>query len=387
MSSLFDPAALPAELSGLGEFRRLYETSGRSVMGTVGRGLFPLPFAVGMIVAAELWLTPRTWKYYLLVTLGGAMFLNGVRVILQAIRRRRQKIALFQDGFALWRNDNLKVYQWEQVEEIDSSPQFFGFTIVCRTPEGKRDKIHFNTSTDPTKNLLELWRDIEELWGMAKLPAVLQTIAGGEEAVFVRKIWGKIVGTRFGVSRMGLTAKPRYGETKFISWFDIARVHVESMFLVVMDKTDPLPWQSEPLLDVPGFAALVAASEQMQREYMEEFDEVAVERIPAAIAAIDAGQDLTIGEFGICPRGLKIGSETYLWESIKYFERQFDHIAAIADPDTVRLEYGSLSLADRIVLYSSIVHARFKDEPEDEADDGDEEEDDDAGEVIEPEAK
>ena len=382
MSSPFDPASLPAELAGLGEFRRLYETSGRSVMMTVWRGLFPLPFAVGMIVTAELWLTPRTWKYYLLVALGAAMFLNGVRVIIQAIRRRRQKIALFQDGFALWRNDNLKVYPWEQVEEIDSSPQFFGFTIVCRTPEGKRDKIHFNTSTDPTQNLLDLWRDVEELWGMAKLPAVLKTIADGGEAEFVRKIWGKIVGTRFGVSRMGLTAKPRYGETKFISWFDVERVHVESMFLVVSEKTDPLPWQSEPLLDVPGFAALVAAAEQMQREYLERFDEVGVERIPAAIAAIDAGQDLAIGEFGISPRGLKIGSETHPWESIKYFERQCDHIAAIADPDPVRLEYGTLNLADRIVLYSAIVHARFKDEPED-----DEKVEDDKDEVIEPEAK
>jgi hypothetical protein len=241
MPSSIDPASLPAELTGLGEFRRLYETSGRSVMMTVWRGLFPLPFAVGMIVAAEKWLTPRTWKYYLLVALGGAMFLNGVRVILQAIRRRRQKIALFQDGFALWRNDNLKVYPWEQVEEIDSTPQFFGFTIVCRTPEGKRDKIHFNTSTDPTQNLLKLWYDVEELWGMTKLPTALQTIANGEEAVFVRNIWGKIVGTRFGVSRIGLTAKPRYGESKFISWSDVERIHVESMFLVVTEKNDPLP--------------------------------------------------------------------------------------------------------------------------------------------------
>jgi hypothetical protein len=124
----------------------------------------------------------------------------------------------------------------------------------------------------------------------------------------------------------------------------------------------------------------------MQREYQEQFDEVAVERIPTAIAVIDAGQELTIGKFEISPRGLKVGSETVPWESIKYFERQFDHIDAIVDPLDVRLEYGSLSLEDRIVLYSAIVHARFKDEPENDEEDG-EEDDEVEEEGNDPKAK
>ena len=77
MSSELDAISVPAELRELGEFVRVFESSGSSVLATIMRGLFPLPFAIGMIAAAEIWLKPRDWKYYLLVAAGVAMFRNG----------------------------------------------------------------------------------------------------------------------------------------------------------------------------------------------------------------------------------------------------------------------------------------------------------------------
>lgn len=376
MSTTLDPASLPAELRELGAFRRLYETSGSSVFATVRNGLFPMPFAIGLIVAAQIWLAPPDWKYYLLIALGGVMFLNGLRVVIQALRRRRQKIATFEDGLAIWRNDALKVFRWDQVEEVDTSPQFFGFTIICHNDEGRREKIHFDTSTDPTMDHRGLCREAEELSAKAKLPAVLKTIAAGEEAEFVRRVWGKIVGTRIGLSRMGISQKPRYGSTQFVPWSEVEHVMIDGEVLRVTEKSDSRTWCSQKLLDLPGYAAIVAAAEPTKRAFMEQVEQVEKERAPNAFAAIEAGQEVTFGNIGVSLRGLRVSSENHTWLTIFEVDRHFDHIAIDADPEGFRLEYGPLSLADRIVLYSAVVHARDKansEGSEDDFDDDDEE--------------
>jgi len=117
------------------------------------RGLLPVATALVLFAVGEIWLVHRDWKYYLLAAVAAAMFLNGVRVVILAWQRRRQKLATFEHGFAHWRNNVLKIYRWEQVEEVDATPAFFGFTIVCRSDDGRRDRIHFDTSSDPTQDL------------------------------------------------------------------------------------------------------------------------------------------------------------------------------------------------------------------------------------------
>src|SRR5262245_59507063 len=184
-----DPDAMPEELSRLGEFQRLYESSGRGVWSAILRGLVAMAVGSALVAAGEKWLVPRTWKYFLLVALAVAIFLNGLRVTVQGWRRRRQKVVVFEHGFALWRNDALSTFRWEQVEEIDVTPSFIGFAVFCRTDEGRRRKISFDVNSDPTQDLRGLWRELEERSSRHRLPDVLKVIGDGGEAVFVRKLW------------------------------------------------------------------------------------------------------------------------------------------------------------------------------------------------------
>src|SRR5437870_5625751 len=86
---------MPAELQNLGEMRQLFEPSEVSRLAAYGRGLLSLVLGAGMIAAGETFLVPRTWKYYVLVSIGVLLVLNALRILIRALRRRRQKVAVF----------------------------------------------------------------------------------------------------------------------------------------------------------------------------------------------------------------------------------------------------------------------------------------------------
>src|SRR5206468_1590153 len=102
------------------------------------------------------------------------MALAGLRALVIAWRRRGQKVAIFEHGFALWRRKVLTTYRWDQVEETDVSPAFYGFAVICRTDDGRQEKLKFDAGIDPTKNLRDLWRELEEQSSRHRIPAALK---------------------------------------------------------------------------------------------------------------------------------------------------------------------------------------------------------------------
>ena len=152
MPALSDPAIMPDELRRLGQFRLLFETSRMSVLASIVGGLIPMALAIALLLGASHWFPARDWKYYLVGAVAGGLFLNGARVLMQAWRRRAQKIATFDRGFAVWRYGRLSTFEWSEVVEVDSSPAFFGFAVVCRTAAGEQKKFSFDAATDPTSS-------------------------------------------------------------------------------------------------------------------------------------------------------------------------------------------------------------------------------------------
>jgi hypothetical protein len=258
---------MPDELQRLGRFRQLFEASSASVFSSVLRGLFPIAIAAGLVLSAQHWVRMRDWKYYLLCAVAVGLSLNGVRVVLQAWRRRAQKIATFERGFAVWRHDRLSTFDWNQVKEIDASPSFFGFAVICRTAEGGEKKFAFDAGTDPTEKLRNLWRELEEESSRARIPAILQTIDAGGDAIFVHKTWGKETGTKIVISQRGISATPRYKKAEFREWPRIADVKIEGESLIVTEIEESEPWISEPLLAMPGYVAIQAAADHARQAY------------------------------------------------------------------------------------------------------------------------
>src|SRR4026208_2344227 len=98
---------MPDELQRLGRLRQLFESSSSSVLSSLARGLFPMAISVALVLSAPRWFPVRGWKVHLLQAAAIGLFFNGVRVVLQAWRRRTQKIATFERGFAVWRHNHL----------------------------------------------------------------------------------------------------------------------------------------------------------------------------------------------------------------------------------------------------------------------------------------
>lgn len=357
---------MPVELRWLGGFQREFEASGRGVLSGVMRGLFPMVIAAIMIVAGETWLVPRNWKYYLLCAAAAGIFLNGLRVVTQALRRREQKVAIFEHGFTLWRNGVLSAFRWDQIEEIDVSESFFGFAVICRTDDDRRTKIRFDAAADPTQDLRELWRELEEQSSRRRIPAVLKMIEADEEAVFVRKVWGKEVGTKIGVNWLGIRATPRYGEPRFLEWPCVAAVTADAERLIVTEREDDNPWLNESVMEVPGYAALVAAADNARQTYLNLLKQLGQDRIPALLAALDTGQELVFGAFGVSLRGLRHGPELTNWNDVVETQMERDHLDVSAHPANRRLDYGALSLADRLMLWAAVERAQYLAEADDE---------------------
>src|SRR5688500_12381848 len=110
MAALSDVSSTADEVRRLGECRQIFETSATSVVASALRGLFPVALAAGLIAGARHWFPAREWKYYLICALAVGLFLNGVRVLVQAWRRRAQKVATFERGFAIWRHGRFSTF-------------------------------------------------------------------------------------------------------------------------------------------------------------------------------------------------------------------------------------------------------------------------------------
>ena len=359
MTSTTDSPGLPEELHQLGELRQIFESTGLSVLGAVWRGLFPMLVAAGLFVAAEIWLVPRTWKYYSLVALAGLTFLNGIRVVVIALTRRQQKLATFEKGFAHWRNTVLTYYRWDQVDYVDTSEAFFGFTIHCRSDDGTREKIHFDRSSDPTGNLRGLWREVEEQSAQTRIPEMIRQVDAGKEVHFVRTIWGKEVGTKAGISSVGIRAKPRYLDWRYLEWDQVVSVAVDGERLRVSEVEMAGPWLDESILEMPGYATLVAVAEHARLAYLSLSEQLHQERLPTLFAAMKTEHEERIGAFGVSKQGLRHENDLTPWENVYTLSMEFDHLEVHDDLHTAKrkLDVSQLTLADRLILKAVADHA------------------------------
>src|SRR5262245_50529753 len=382
MTPTDEPVEMPDELRGLGEYRQLFQSTGRGLWSSTVRSVLPMLAAAAMVAAAEKWLVPRTWKYYLLCSVAALMFLNGVWILVRTWLRRRQKVAVFEHGVALWRNDVLTAWRWDQIEDVDatfstsegaaSTLAFFSF--VCRSDDGRRTKIRFNPAGDPIPNLRELWRVREEGSARSRIAAVQDEVAAGQEPVFVKKIWGKAVGTKVGISRWGIRATPRYESPRFLDWLRVESVTADADRVRVAETGEEDFWLSEPLWELPGYAAMVAAAEHARQEFRNLYEQLRRDRIPAALADLEAGRELVFGKIGVSLRGLSYESGLTAWNDLYSMRMGFDHLSFHQNSSERRLDYEQLDLADRLVLWAVAEAAKLKSYAEDDDDDEDEDE-------------
>ena len=253
--------AMSSEVQRLGDFRAMFDASTHRVWAATLRGIFPMAIAVLILGVADRWFIVRDWKYFLTAVAAVGMFLNGVRVIVQAWRRREQKVALFEDGFALWRNGALSTYLWREILELEVSPEFFGFTAICRSDTGRVEKVHFDAVSDPTNQLRELCRELEAHTFRDRLPTLRAAIDKGEEVTFVRKVWGKEVGTKIGISRAALSVTPRYQTPRLFEWPEIESITLDRDHLTIRQVDHGAPLLHESVLAMPGGVAIVALAE------------------------------------------------------------------------------------------------------------------------------
>ncbi|MGH9934822.1 MAG: hypothetical protein ACREAM_01170 [Blastocatellia bacterium] len=364
--------AMPVGLRWLGAFQRQFEASGRGVLSAMMRGLVPMAIAAILIAVGETWLVPRNWKYYLLCAVAAAIFLNGLRVVIEAWRSRQQKVAIFERGFALWRNGGHLAFRWDQIEEVEVSESFFGFAVICRTDDGRRTKLRFDAGADPTRDLRDLWRELEEQSSRHRILAALKMVDAEQEAVFVQNIWGKEVGTKIAVNWLGIRATYRFGDTRFLEWSQVAAVRVDAERLIVTEKGDDSPWLNESVMEVPGYVALVAAADHARQAYLGLSEPLGRDRIPALLEDLDTGQELVFGSFSVSLQGLRYESELTDWNDVLDVRMERDHLAVRAYPADRRLDYGVMSLADRLTLRAAVERAleRAEADDEDEMEDG-----------------
>jgi len=312
-----------------------------------------------------------------------------VRILVRTWLRRRQKVAVFEHGVALWRNDVLTAWRWDQVEDVDatfstsegaaSTLAFFSF--VCRSDDGRRTKVRFNPAGDPIPNLRELWRVLEEGSARSRIAAVQEEVAAGKEPVFVKKIWGKAVGTKVGVSRWGIRATPRYESPRFLDWLRVESVTADADRVRVAETGEEDFWLSEPLWEVPGYTAMVAAAEHAREAFRTAYEQLRQDRIPAALAELEAGRELVFGKIGVSLRGLSYESELTAWKDLYSMRMGFDHLSFRVQSSERQLDYEQLDLADRLVLWSVADAAQLKtyaaDDDEEETGEDEDERDED----------
>jgi hypothetical protein len=330
--------------------RRLFETGASSLAMATIRGLFPMLIGAGLFMAAEGWIPSGGWKFYLLSAFAVLLFLNGLRVVLLAWSRRGQKLATFEHGFALWRNRSLAIFRWEQVEEIEVSPEFFGFRVWCQTDQGRRQKLHFDSASDPTDQLRSLWRDLEEQCWRHRLPAILGAIARGEDAVFIRKTWGKETGTKVVVNRYGLAATPRFKPRRFLDWLELERLELDGEHLVARRAADSEPWLREHIMAVPGCVAIVEAGQECRRQYLEIVEQLTRDRCPAIAKDLTKGGQLLMGNIALSAAGVAAEDIQVRWREIRRACLDGESLELHERDDEVSLDVSGLDFRDRILL-------------------------------------
>jgi hypothetical protein len=350
MSEFSRASSVPDELRSLGTLRRLFEPGAASLGMCVVRGLFPMLIGVGVLMAGPRWFPAGGWKYYLVCAVAIGAFLNGLRVVLQALVRRGQKVASFDHGFALWRNRSLRIFRWEQIDEIEVTPAFFGFTVHCRTEDGRKQKVHFDSSTDPTDQLRGLWRDLEEQYWRFRLPAVEMAISQGDEVEFVSKTWGKETGTRIGVSSYGLAATPRFQATRFLDWLEIEEIGVEGELFAVREKGASEPWLSESIMAVPGCTAIVETGKNAQRRFVETANEVSRVRGPEIENELNAGREITVGTITLKPAGITADEVSLPWQEVRTARLKGETLEVFGGDDDLLLDVEDLSFYERVLL-------------------------------------
>ena len=358
MAPLSQIESTPDDVQRLGAPRQLFESSGGKVVSSIMRGLFPMAMAIALAMSAPRWFPGHNWKLYLLWLFAGGMFLAGFRAIIQAVRRRGQKIATFERGFAVWRHNILSTYDWNQVEEIDVSPSFYGFAFHCRNAEGKRKKYAFDAGIDPTEKLRALWREIEEQSSRARIPAVLRSIDAGEEVVFVQKTWGKETGTKIGISQRGMRVTPRYKETMFREWTQIGEVKIEGGWLIVTEEGGRDPWVGESSMAMPGYLAIEAGAEHARRTSAAIAQELRATKLPELLQKVESGEEVVIADFGVSKRELRKGAVTVAWIDVDDLQFDYDSLRLDALPEPIDLDVSELSLENRIQLRAVIESSR-----------------------------
>jgi hypothetical protein len=341
---------IPEALRSLGAVRRLFEPSAASLGMSTARGLFPMLIGAGLFITAPRWIPAGGWKQIALCAVGALMFLNGLRVVLTAWWRSGQKVATFEHGFGVWRGRAPRIFRWEQVEAIDVTPEFFGFTVWCRDAQGRKQKIHFDSASDPTDQLRGLWRDLEEQTWRHRLPALQQAIGNGEEAVFVQKTWGKETGTKVVVSQYGLAVTPRFGRRTFVEWPAVESLEINGEHLVVRRKGEAGEWVREPMMAMPGSVAIVEAGGEARRVYLETLQLLAepfkrVGRELAAQREVKFGR-ITLNLFGIAVDGAMVAT----WPMAMGARLDGDTLTIIKDEDDVDVDVGGLTFSDRLFL-------------------------------------
>lgn len=361
MSEFSRLSSVPDELRSLGTLRRLFEPSAASLGMCVVRGIFPMLVGAGIFVAAPRWFPAGGWKYYAVCVVAIGIFLNGLRVVLQALVRRGQKVASFDHGFALWRNRSLRIFRWEQIDEIEVTPAFFGFTVHCRTEGGQKQKVHFDSSTDPTDQLRGLWKDLEEQYWRFRLPTVEAAVAQGEEVAFVSKTWGKETGTKIGLSSYGLAATPRFQTRRFLDWLEIEDIRVEKDNLTVDEKEAGEHWLSEHIMAVPGCTAIVEAGKKAQQRFLETVNEVLRERGPEIEKELNAGRAVTVGSIVLKPSGITADDVSLPWSEVRRARLDGETLEVTGVKDDLLLDVEELSFRDRVLLRVMIDRLRMRD--------------------------
>jgi hypothetical protein len=350
MSEFSRLSSVPDELRSLGTLRRLFEPSSASFGMCVVRGVFPMLVGAGIFMGAPRWFPEGGWKYYAVCAIGAGVFLNGLRVVVQALVRRGQKVASFDQGFALWRNRSLSIFRWEQIDEIEVNPAFFGFTVHCRTEGGRKQKVHFDSSTDPTDQLRGLWSDLEEQCWRFRLPAVEAAISRGEEVEFVSKTWGKETGTKIGVSSYGVAATPRYQATRFLDWMEIEGIAVDKEGLTIRENGAVEPWLSEHIMAVPGCTAIVEVGRNAQRRFLETADEVSRERGGEIETELKAGQQVTFGSIALTSAGITADEVSLPWSKVCRARLEGETLEVIGVEDDLLLDVEELDFRERVLL-------------------------------------
>jgi hypothetical protein len=392
---------VPDEFRDVGEFRRAFRTTPGAVAYSMLRCVPPLALGGGLVAMAEYWIVDHNWKYYLAIIIGVLLLLQAVRVLVRTLLRLRQKVLIFEKGTVVYRSGRMDVYRWDQIEQVEAvvakaqgaPTSFLSFSFQGRSDDGETRTYNFHPAGDPIPNIKGLWQVVEEAAGRGRAAAAVAAVKAGEEVTFQRTIWGKIVSTQIGVSLYGIRAKPRYEADRFLDWSRIVRIAVVDRptapreegyttggipHLEIMRTFEGEAWVSELTSEIPGYQALIEAAEFARRRYNETVAELRRDRLPAARAAINGGQEFRLGKFGIGKTGFSYDGETIPWDDLGPLRFDKDELVA---PNIGKraFPYDSLTLADRWLLRLLELELHYgDDDPDDDVEDDDDDDEDDS---------